>query len=63
MEVLDRTYSIFVNDKLRGWRADGKAFPTHLRTKLGIEGETESKVSDDGHTAALATERSLGDKT
>eukprot|EP00966_Prymnesium_polylepis_P117478 2715561-Prymnesium_polylepis.1 len=24
-------FNVFVNEKMRGWRADGKAFPTHRR--------------------------------
>ena len=26
-----KALGVFVNEKVRGWRADGKAFPTHVR--------------------------------
>ena len=63
MEVLDRTYSIFVNDKLRGWRADGKAFPTHLRTEGdGDDDEALVAALDEEGVLALLAARSLAKK-
>ena len=41
---------VFVNEKVRGWRADGKAFPTHQR----IEGDGDG---DEALMAALDEER------
>ena len=47
---------VFVNDKLRGWRADGGAFPTHAR----IEGDGDAAwpYADEAVLALLA-ERSI----
>ena len=38
-EELNEKFNVFVNDKLRAWRADGGVFPTHLR----VEGDGEGK--------------------
>ena len=37
------TFEVFVNDKLRGWRADGKAFPTHAR--ISGDADTDETIA------------------
>ncbi|KOO31834.1 hypothetical protein Ctob_011208 [Chrysochromulina tobinii] len=42
-EELNEKFNVFVNDKLRAWRADGGVFPTHLR----VEGDGDAEFPVD----------------
>jgi len=51
-----RLKGVFVNDKLRGWRADGGAFPTHMR--VAGDGDKSCEV-DEARVLELLAERSI----
>ena len=43
---------MFVNDRLKGWRADGGVFPTHMR----IEGDGDKDLGEAGIDEGAVTE-------
>ena len=63
LEELKDTFNIFVNDKLRGWRADGLAFPTHQRVE-GDGDDVEELVAnlDEARVMEILAARSLAKK-
>ena len=60
-EELDATYGVFVNDKLKGWRSDGGAFPTHARVDGDGDDEYSEEVDEEAVLQKLA-ERALARK-
>ena len=60
-EVLSEEFNVFVNDKFKGWRADGGLFPTHVRVEG--DGDTESgDAVDEALVEEMLKERSLARK-
>ena len=51
-DELAETYNVFINDRLKGWRADGGVFPTHQR----IEGDGDKDLGEAGMDEAAVTE-------
>ena len=63
LDQLSTEYNIFMNDKLKGWRADGKAFPTHMRIEGdGDEDEELVAALDEDKVMELLAARSIAKK-
>ena len=63
LDQLSTEYKIFMNDKLRGWRADGKAFPTHMRIEGdGDDIEELAGALDEAKVMELLAARSIAKK-
>ncbi|KAJ1624259.1 hypothetical protein T492DRAFT_1048473 [Pavlovales sp. CCMP2436] len=57
LRELKEVHRVFVNDKLKGWRADGLAFPTHAR----VPGDDDVQV-DEAYVQDILRQRSLAKK-